>query len=66
LGATGLGGLWALECPWHTDETNLRCTGISGICMPNPSIAVFIISEITAFIRKDGHGYIDSASDPDQ
>jgi len=34
--------------------------------MPNPSIAAFIVSEITAFIRTDGHGKIDSASVPDQ
>jgi len=34
--------------------------------MRNPSIAGFIVSETTAFIRTDGHGWIDSASDPDQ
>jgi len=34
--------------------------------MLNPSIAAFIVFEITAFIRTDGHGYIDSASDPDK
>jgi len=28
--------------------------GISGICMPSPSIVAFIVSEITAFIRTDG------------
>jgi len=33
-----LGGLWALEWAWHSAETNLRCAGISGICMPNSSI----------------------------
>jgi len=53
VGVTGLGGWWALEWAGHTDESNLRCAGISRICMPNPSIAV---SEITAFIRADGHG----------
>jgi len=34
--------------------------------MPNPSIVAPIVSEISAFIRTDGHGYIDSASDPNQ
>jgi len=43
---------WAVCGTWHNDETNLRCAGISGICMPNPSIATLIVSEITAFIRK--------------
>jgi len=28
VGDTVLGALWALEWPWHTHETNLRCTGI--------------------------------------
>jgi len=32
-GDTVLGGLWALECAWHTDKTNLLCAGISRICM---------------------------------
>jgi len=40
--ATELGALWALERVWHTDETNLRCTGNFRICMPNPSTAAFI------------------------
>jgi len=43
-----LGGLWA----WHIAETNLRC---AGICMPNPRIVAPIVSEISAFIRTDGH-----------
>jgi len=34
-------------------ETNLRCAGISGICMPNPSVVALIVSEISAFIRTD-------------
>jgi len=29
VGAIVLGGLWALESAWHTDETNMRCAGIS-------------------------------------
>jgi len=49
-----LGGLWALEWAWHCTETNLRCAGISGICVPNPSIGTLIVSEISAFIRTDG------------
>jgi len=47
VGATGLGGLWALEWAWHPAETNLRCAGISGICMSNPSIVALIVSEIS-------------------
>jgi len=49
-----LGGSWALEWAWHSAETNMRCAGISGICMPNPSIVAFIVSEISGFIRTDG------------
>jgi len=30
---------------------HLGCAGISGICMPNPSIVACIVSEITALIR---------------
>jgi len=45
VGVTVLGGLWALEWAWHTDETKLRCAGISRICMPNPSIAALIRTE---------------------
>jgi len=37
VGATDLGGLWALEWAWHAAETNLRCVRSLGICMPNPS-----------------------------
>jgi len=48
-----LGGLWTLVWAWHSAETNLRCAGISGICMPNSSIVAFIVSEISAFIRTD-------------
>jgi len=54
VGALVWGGLWALEWAWHSAETNLRCTGISGMCMPNPSIVACIVSEISAFIRADG------------
>jgi len=50
-----LGGLWALEYAWHSAETNLRCAGIH---TPIPSIVACIVSEISAFIRTDGHGYI--------
>jgi len=31
LGATGLGGLWALEWAWHVLVTNLRCAQGYGI-----------------------------------
>jgi len=30
VGATGLGGLWALEWAWHAAETNLRCPTSNG------------------------------------
>jgi len=43
--------LWALEWAWHSDESNLRCAGTSGICIPNPSIVAYIVSEISAFMR---------------
>jgi len=43
---TGLGGLWALEWAWHSTETNLRCAGISGNYLPNPSIVTLIVPEI--------------------
>jgi len=66
VGATVGGGLWALEWAWQTDESNLRCAEIYRICKPNPSIAAFIVSETAAFIRTDGHGWIDSVNDPDQ
>jgi len=49
-----LGGVWALRWAWHSAETNWSCAGISGICVPNPSIVDFIVSEISAFIRTDG------------
>jgi len=49
-----LGGLWALEWAWHISETNLRCAGISGICMTNPSIVALIVSETDRWT--DGHG----------
>jgi len=42
VGATVLSGLWALEWAWHSAETNLRCAGVLGICMPNPSIVACI------------------------
>jgi len=51
---TGLVGLWALEWAWLSAETNLRCAGSSGICMPNPNSLALILSEITAFTRTDG------------
>jgi len=56
VGTTGLGGLWALEWAWHIAETNLRCVRRSGICTPVFNSLAFIVSEISAFIRTDGHG----------
>jgi len=56
VGATVFGGLWALELAWDIAETNLRCAGISGTCMPIPSIVPLIVSEISVFIRTDGYG----------
>jgi len=59
--ATVLSNWLALVWAWHTDETNLRCAGISRISMPNTSIVAIIVSEITAFIRTDrfeDHEYI--------
>jgi len=67
--ATVLGGLWALDWAWRTDETNLRCEGISGICMPNLSIVACIVSEISAFIRTDGqtvYSFRDLSVHPDR
>jgi len=29
------------------------------MCMPSPNILALIVAEILAFIRIDGHGYID-------
>jgi len=37
VGATVLGGLWALEMTWPPAETNLRCVRSSGICMLIPA-----------------------------
>jgi len=36
------------------------------MCTLYPNSLPFIVSKISAFIRTDGHGYIDSTSDPDQ
>jgi len=51
VGATVLGGLWALEWAWHPAETNLRYVRSLGICMLSPNS---LVSEISAFIRTDG------------
>jgi len=43
------------------------CAGISGICMPNPSIVAPIVSEISAFMKDRRTAcQIDSARGPDQ
>jgi len=51
-----LGALWALEWEWHPAETNTCCARSLGICMANPKSLALIVSEISAFIRTDGHG----------
>jgi len=56
-GARGLGGLWPLGWAWHLVETNMRCARSSRICMQSPNSLALIVSEISAFIRTDGHGY---------
>jgi len=54
VGATVLGGLWALEWAYHFSETNLRCVRSLGICVSNPNSLAFIVSDISAFIWTDG------------
>jgi len=49
MGATGLGGLWALEWAWHS----------SGIGIPNPNSLALIVSEISAFIPTDRRTWLD-------
>jgi len=66
VGVTGLGGLWALKWAWHSAEVNMRCAGISRICMPNPNFVAFIVSEITSLIRTDIARSTWLARDPDQ
>jgi len=34
--------------------------------MPYSKILAFIVSKITEFVQTDGHGQLDSSSDPDQ
>jgi len=53
VGATVLGGLYALKWAWHAAETNLRCVRSSESCMPNLNSLALIVSEISAFIRTD-------------
>jgi len=48
------GRLWALEWARSPAETNFRCAGSPRICIPSPNILALIVSEISAFIRKDG------------
>jgi len=42
-------GVWG----WHPAEASFCCSRTSRICMLNPHILVFIVSEISAFIRSD-------------
>jgi len=53
VGATVLGGLWALEWDWNISETKLRCVRSSGIGKPNLNSLALIVYEISAFIRTD-------------
>jgi len=57
--------MWELKWASHSEresgrgtllETNMHCTRSSGICLPNPNSLALIDSEISAFIRTDGHG----------
>jgi len=50
-----LGAFWALEWAWHAAETNLRCVRSSGVYTPYLNSLALIVSEISAFIRTDGH-----------
>jgi len=56
VGARLVIALWALEWAWHPAETNLRFAGSSRICKQSPKFLPILISEISAFIRTDGHG----------
>jgi len=51
-----LGGLWALEWAWHSAQT----------CAAQELSYSFRDLSVHTDRRTDGHGYIDSASDPDQ
>jgi len=70
-------GLWA-KWAWLISVTNLRCVRSKGILILNtnalsemlsPNFLAIIVSDISAVMHMDrptdGHGYIDSASDPD-
>jgi len=50
------GRLWTLEWTCHPAKTNLRCAGSPRICMPSPNTLALLVSEVSAFIRTDGHG----------
>jgi len=55
VGGRQIYALWALEWAGHPAETNLRCVKSSGIYIPNPNFLAFVVAEISAFIRTDGH-----------
>jgi len=44
----------------------LRCAGSPRTCMASRNSLALIVSKISAFMRTNGYGKIDSASDPDQ
>jgi len=45
--------LWSWA--WHPAEANMRWAESQRICMLSPNIPAFIVSEISAYIRTDGH-----------
>jgi len=55
-----LNNLWTTRRAWQTDETNLRCAEISRIYMLNPSIAAFLVSELTV-VQSDRRRDMDMA-----
>jgi len=59
VGATVLGGLWALEWARHSAETNLRCVRSSGICTPSLNSLALIVPDILAIIRTDRRTWLD-------
>jgi len=44
-----------LKCR-HPADINLRWAKSSRIYLPNPNFLAFVVSQIFAFIRTDGHG----------
>jgi len=55
VGATVLGGLWALEWAWHSAETNWRCVRSSGICTKSQLPSSYSFRDLS--VHPDRHGY---------